>query len=227
MSGLGLVAAASGIGVVLNAGLAALADPLASSGTRTLLLGGLSALVVGAPVWWLNWRPTRRVEPAESADTARRVYLVVVFGISAVVALVALLVVGYRLFEFVLDPVATASLIDRVRAPLGLLVATALVFAYHFAVWRHDRAVIAAHGLAPGRRIGRVVLVAAGDADALERVVQQSTGATVTVWHRALAEAGEAPDVAALVAALEGVTARRVLVIAGPGDRVEVVPLAD
>jgi hypothetical protein len=57
--------------------------------------------------------------------------------------------------------------------------------------------------------------------------VAQSTGASVTVWHRARAEAGEAPDVAALVAALEGVTARRVLVIAGPGDRVEVVPLAD
>lgn len=227
MSGVGLVAAASGVGVVLNAVLAALAGPLAASGTRALLLGGLSALIVGGPVWWLSWRPTRRVEPAETADTGRRVYLVVVFGISAVVALVALLVVGYRLFEFALDPATTESLVDRIRAPLGLLVATALVFAYHFAVWRHDRAVIAAHGLAPGRRIGRVVLVAAGDADALERAVEASTGASVTVWHRALAEAGEAPDAAALVAALEGVTARRVLVLAGPGGRVEVVPLAD
>ena len=61
-------------------------------------------------------------------------YLIAVFGISAVVALIALLFVGYRLFEFGLDPTTGESLIDRVRAPLGVLIATALVFGYHFAV---------------------------------------------------------------------------------------------
>ncbi|GAA4380023.1 hypothetical protein GCM10023152_27960 [Agromyces bauzanensis] len=235
MSAVGLAAAASGIGVVLNATLAALVGPLAASDTRTLLLGGISALVVGGPVWWLSWKPTRRVEPTEIAYTGRRVYLIAVFGVSAVVALIALLVVGFRLFEYFLDPVSGASLIDRVRAPLGLLVATALVFGYHFAVWRHDRAVIAAHGLAPERRIGRVILVAAGDAEALERAVRDATGASVTVWQRAVTEPGAlteaAPaalsDAAAVVGALEGVSAKRVLVIAGPGDRVEVVPLAE
>lgn len=227
MSGVGLVAAASGIGVVLNSVLAELASPLAGSDNRTLLLGGLSALAVGAPVWWLSWGPTRRADPAEVADAGRRVYLIVVFGISAVVALVALLVVGFRLFEFALDPATTASLVDRIRAPLGLLVATVLVFGYHFAVWRHDRSVIAASGLAPARRIGRVVLVAAGDTDALERTVAQATGASVTVWRRAAAEPGTAPDAAAIAAALEGVSARRVLLLTGPGDRVEAVPLAD
>ncbi|MFE5670608.1 DUF5671 domain-containing protein [Agromyces sp. NPDC056523] len=227
MSGIGLVAAASGIGVVLNATLAELVSPLAASDNRTLLLGGLSALLVGAPVWWLNWRPLRRPDPAEVADAGRRVYLVVVFGVSAIVALVALLIVGYRLFEFVLDPATAASLVDRIRAPLGVLVATALVFGYHFAVWRRDRAEIAAHGLARPRRISRVVLVAAGDTDALERGVAEATGASVTVWHRALDEPAAVPDVATLVAALEGVSARRVLLIAGPGERIEVVPLAD
>jgi hypothetical protein len=51
------------------------------------------------------------------------------------------------------------------------------------------------------------------------------------VWRRVPAAAGPvptaAPDAAALVAALEGVSARRVLLLAGPGDRVEAVPLAD
>ena len=231
MSGVGLVAAASGIGVVLNAALAEFASPLAASGERTLLLGGLSALIVGAPVWWLSWEPTRRAAPAEAADAGRRVYLIAVFGLSAVVALVALLVVGYRLFEFALDPTSAASLVDRIRAPLGLLVATALVFGYHFAVWRRDRALIASSGVAPARRIGRVVLVGDGDTVALERAIEQATGASVTVWRRVAAEPGAipttAPDAAALVAALEGVSARRVLLLAGPGDRVEAVPLAD
>jgi Domain of unknown function (DUF5671) len=230
MSGVGLVAAASGLGVIVNATLATLVSPLAASDTRTLLLGGISALLVGGPVWWLEWKPTRQVESTEIGGTGRRVYLIAVFGISAVVALIALLVVGYRLFEFGLDPTTGGSLIDRVRAPLGVLVATALVFGYHFAVWRRDRSVIVAEGLAPARRIGRIILVTAGDAAALKTAVEGATGASVTLWQRSGddSEAGHAgPDAAAVVGALAGVTGRRALVLAGPGDRVEVVRLAD
>jgi hypothetical protein len=226
MSGVGLAASASGIGIVLNATLAASVSPLVASDTRSLLLVGISALVVGGPMWWLSWSPTRRSDPEEIGRPGRRVYLVAVFGISAIVALIALLVVGSRLFEFALDPTTTSSLIDRIREPLGLLVATGLVFGYHFAVWRHDRSVIAAEGLAPVRRISRVILVTAGDAAALEKAIEDVTGASVTVWQRLADESGAGPDAAALVAALEGVTARRVLVLAGPGDRVEVVRLA-
>jgi Domain of unknown function (DUF5671) len=211
----------------VNATLAALVSPLAASDARALLLGGVSALVVGGPVWWLSWRPARQVAATEIAATGRRVYLVAVFGVSAVVALIALLVVGYRLIDFALDPTTSGSLIDRVRAPLGLLVATALVFGYHFAVWRHDRSVIAAEGLAPARRIGRVILVTAGDAAALERAIEDATGASVSVWQRLGDAASAGPDAAALTGALEGVTGKRVLVLAGPGDRVEVVRLGD
>lgn len=232
LAGLGLAAAASGIGVIVNATLGALVSPLVAADSRSLLLGGIAALVVGAPTWWLNWRPTRRLDADEITYPGRRVYLIAVFGISAVVALIALLVVGFRIFEFMLDATSGASLVDRVRAPLGLLVATALVFAYHFAVWRHDRGLIASQGLAPARRIARVVLVAPDAAPELERAIESATGASVTVWPReAVAGAPAAPtavpDAAVLAAAFAGVTARRVLVLAGPGDRLEVVPLAD
>jgi hypothetical protein len=227
MSGVGLVAAASGLGVIVNATLATLVSALAASDTRTLLLGGISALIVGGPVWWLEWKPTRQVESTEIGGTGRRVYLIAVFGISAVVALIALLVVGYRLFEFGLDPATGGSLIDRVRAPLGVLIATALVFGYHFAVWRRDRSVIVAQGLAPARRIGRVILVTAGDAATLKTAIEGATGASVTLWQRSGDETDVVPDAAAVVGALAGVTGRRALVLAGPGDRVEVVRLAD
>ena len=227
MSGIGLVAAASGVGVILNATLATLGGPLAATDDRAPRRGGISAGGVGGPAWWLSWKPTRQVESTEIAYTGRRVYLVAVFGASAIVALIALLVVGYRLFEFGLDPTTTASLIDRVRAPLGLLVATGLVFGYHFAVWRHDRSVIVTEGLAPARRIGRVILVTAGDPAAFEQAIGKATGAPVSVWQRSGDEVGAGPDAAALAGALEGVTAKRVLVLAGPGDRIEVVRLAE
>ena len=63
-SGVALVAAASGIGVIVNAALAMAATPLAGSGARTLLLGGISSLLVGGLVWWLTWKPLERTAAA-------------------------------------------------------------------------------------------------------------------------------------------------------------------
>ncbi|MFB0834448.1 DUF5671 domain-containing protein [Arthrobacter halodurans] len=222
VSGVALAGAASGIGVVVNSLLALSAPPLAGADTRTLLLGGISSLVIGGPVWWLVWRPSAAAEPA-----GRRVYLVVVFGLSAVVALVTLLVIGFRLFEFLLDDVTGASLVERIRVPLGLLVATGLVAAYHFAVWRRDRTELAAGLPERPHAIGHVFLVADGDPAALRRAVGDATGARVTVWARAdAAPAGPGPDPAGLADALSGVAGDRVLVVTGPDGRIDIIPLA-
>lgn len=220
-AGLGLVAAATGVGVVVNALLATLSTPLAGADARTLLLGGIASLAVGAPLWWWAWRPRQAATDARAAG--RRVYLVAVFGVSAVVALIALLIVGYGLFEVALG--SAGGLVERIRAPFGLLVATALVAGYHFAVWRRDR--VAGGSSGGDRAIDRVVLVTGGDSTVLARAIESATGATVSRWVRADAAAqGEVPAEAVL-AALAGIAARRVLVVVGPGERVEVVPLAD
>lgn len=204
-----------------------------------MLLAGISSLLVGAPMWWLAWKPAQRTASSESSP-ARRVYLIAVFGLSAVSALITLLVLGYRLFEFALAQDAGVALVDRVRTPLGLFVATALAAAYHFSVWRHDRAVWAA---LPGqqRSISQVILVASGDGLALKRLIEGRTGATVKLWLRETTEdeAPTSPSGAAqgmyepgpaldlLVDALKDVTSKRVLVVTGLGSAVEVIPLMD
>ena len=241
-SGVALVAAASGIGVIVNSVLAMTATPLAGAGARTLLLAGISSLLVGGPVWWLAWRRVEQSAATGAGLNARRIYLVAVFGLSAVVAVVTLLVIGFRMFEFVLGEVSGGSFVDRIRAPLGLLVATGLVFGYHFAVWRQDRAVLAAAGPVRPRTIGHVFLVAGSDPAPLRRVIGEVTGAGVTVWKRADGGAGAAGfagagvaggDVAGdagaqekrLAAALEGVAAPRVLVVADQHGGIDVIPL--
>ena len=240
-SGVALVAAASGIGVIVNSVLAMTATPLAGTGARTLLLAGISSLLVGGPVWWLAWRPLEPAAATGAGLNARRIYLVVVFGLSAVVAVVTLLVIGFRMFEFFLGDVSGGSLVDRIRAPLGLLVATGLVFGYHFAVWRQDRAVLAAAGPVRPRTIGHVILVAGSDPAPLRRVIDEVTGAGVTVWRRADGGAADitgaagvaggdvAGDAGAqenqLAAALEGVAAARVLVVADQHGGIDVIPL--
>jgi Domain of unknown function (DUF5671) len=240
LSGVGVAATATGLGVVINATLAALSPALAGSDARTLLLAGVSSFVVGAPLWWVVWRPTRGAVPAAAASTGRRVYLIAVFGVSAIVALITLLVLGFRVFEFVLGDVSGDSLIDRIRAPLGLLVATALAAGYHFAIWRRDRAALAAAGGgAPtaSRAIGRVVLVTSAGpaADQLSAAIREATGAGVTVWERAEVDSHNpqstapavVPPIGRVLAALDGVRANRALVIVGIGDQIQVIPLAD
>lgn len=228
-SGVALAAAASGLGVIVNVVLSTATTPLAGSDLRTLLMGGIASLLVGGPVWWLVWKPAVPAEPTQMGSTGRRVYLIAVFGLSAVVALITLLVIGYRVFEFLLDDVTGGSLVDRVRAPLGLLVATGLVAGYHFSVWRRDRSALAAAAPVRRRTIGHVILVTGSDPESQSQVIDDVTGATVTVWMRSDVDAVGAaagPDAEQLARALYGVTGKRVLVVIGPGQRVDVIPLA-
>ncbi len=225
-SGVALAVAATGVGVTVNALLATLATPLVGNNTRSLLLGGISALVIGGALWWASWRP-RTASTTERASTpGRRVYLVVIFGVSALVALITLLVIGYQLFSFALDGTSGDSLVERIRAALGLLVATVLVAAYHFSLWRRDRAVAVVHETP--RNIGRVTMVTSAEPGApvegLAQAIREATGARVTVQRRADAVVGE-PDTAAVIAALDGVEGGHVLVVAGAKAKVEVIRL--
>lgn len=228
LSAVALVGAASGLGVVVNALLATVVAPLVDNDPRTLLLGGLSALAVGLPVWWIAWNPTRSVPPEEAALPARRVYLIAIFGASAVVAVVTLLLIGFRVFQFVLGPAEAGGFVERIRAPFGLLIATAVVFAYHFAVWRSDRR--AARDIVPRQTIGRVLLVTGGEASGLVTAVRAETGAQVTTMRAStpgeVLALGE-DDAPAVLDALRGLAARRVLVVAAPGGGIRAVPLED
>lgn len=235
-SAVALAAAASGIGVIVSSLLAAAVSPLAGGSTRTVLLGGISSLLVGGPAWWIAWKPTRQPRTAGAIPHGRRVYLIAFFGVSAVVALVTLLVTAYRLFEFLLGNVSGGSLIDRIRGPLGLLVAAGLVAGYHFALWRRDRILLAAVLPTRKRTIDQVTLVTGFHQDALALGIAEATGgAKVTTWRRADHGAGtqEAPGalpaaeetIGQVAKAMEGVTARHVLVVLGPRSRIDVIPL--
>ncbi|MCW4384977.1 DUF5671 domain-containing protein [Salinibacterium sp. SYSU T00001] len=223
-SGVALAFAASGFGVVVNAGLAALSGSLAGD-ERSLLFGGLAALVVGALAWVVLWRPHDPGDetPGESwtAFAGRRAYLVIVFGVSALVAVVTLLVIAYGIVQSVIGVPWSESIIESIRQPLGLLTATALVAVYHFVVWRRSAPYPGLERAAA--RIEHVTLVAAGVTDALVEQLRTATGAKITVW----APHDEYPpaDAAALVRALDEVRGEHVLVVTTSGG-VEVVRLA-
>src|SRR5690606_35388523 len=97
-AGVMLAATATGVGVIVNALLAAVGTTLVGSGLQSLLLGGVSALIVGGQLWWVTWSPGAQREPQMMARPGRRIYLVTVFGVSAVVALITLITIAFRVF---------------------------------------------------------------------------------------------------------------------------------
>jgi len=139
LGGLALLAAATGFGVAVNGLLAAATPAVAGERGVDLLLGGLSALSVGLPVWWLTWRPHQAPTEGEAVSRSRRSYLTVLAGVGGVAALVSLILVVYRVLESALEGDSFAVLIDRSRAPFGVLTATTLVAAYHVITWRRER----------------------------------------------------------------------------------------
>ncbi|WP_246468648.1 hypothetical protein [Arthrobacter ipis] len=143
----------------------------------------------------------------------------------------------------------SGTLVGRIRAPLGLLTATALVAVYHYSVWRRERAVLPTDAgslqetdslqeagrvqdtgpvRTARRTIGQVVLVTGSDPVPLSRAIHEASGADVTVWLRSGLPAGPdagQPDARTLMTALEGVSAERVLAVVGPGARIDVIPV--
>ena len=122
-------------------------------------------------MWWLAWKPDKQPRSAAAIPSGRRIYLIAFFGVSAVVALIALLVIAYRIFEFLLGGVLGGSVVDRIRGPLGLLVAAGLVAGYHFALWRRDRALLTAAGAVRRRVIDQVTLVAGPGSEPVEKAL--------------------------------------------------------
>lgn len=224
VSGIALVAAAIGVGTVLVSVIEA-ATPGIDAGmpVENTLLAAVTLLLVGIPVWWVFWARIRRAmatsPSTEVVSPTRRVYLVVLFGLAGVAAVVALITVAVTLMQDVVAGTVGVATLRGMRYGLGTLIGAAAVSAYHGAVFRADRAM----GVAGRARGPRSVLLVGAVSPELDRDLTRATGARVEVWGRLDAPA-EAWDVAALAEELAGYPGLDVVVVAeGGGHRVLVV----
>lgn len=187
MAGIALVTAT--LGVVI--GLRAVGDVVSGTAldppVNTFLVAA-TLLLVGTPVWWGFWgraQRARRARPDEEArSVTRRVYLFLLFGVGAVVGVVAVLAGGFTTIEAGLRGDLGRSTLTDLGTPLALLLTAAAVSGYHWAVYREDRALTADR--APAVAVPaypRDVLLLGPDDDTLVRSVHD-TGARVELWVR-------------------------------------------
>jgi hypothetical protein len=218
MSGLGLVAAAVGLTMVIVAlveALAGQADLLVGGTVVNTLLAAFTLLVVGTPVWLLHWRRVQRAAaaPAELASPVRRAYLVILIGIAGVIAVVALLTGVYLVLDDLLQGRLGSVTLRETSFAIGMLVTAGTISAYHGRVFRADRA------RQPHRdrhHRARWVLLAGPADPAMGKAVAARTGTAVQIVHRTDLDGQPAWDVEEVVRAVESAGPGDVLVLAEP-----------
>lgn len=230
MAGIALVTAALGIVI----GLRATADVVAGAGSdppaNTFLLAA-TLLLVGTPVWWRFWgraQRERRARPdVEARSVTRRVYLFLLFGIGALVGVVAVLTAGFIAIDAALRGDVGRTMVTDLGTPLALLVTAAAVSWYHWLAYREDRAIAVARVPAvTAPTFPCDVLLLGPDDEVLVRSIRDA-GARVEMWVRPPSEPGEGAtwDVATVLGLLAQHPGGAVAVLFGDAGP-SVVPVA-
>ena len=144
VSGAGLVVAASGIATLIATALMAMSgrNTTATDSGDTVAVA-LTLLVIGVPLWWRYWSTIQKYRRADAVgelgSVTRRIYIVALFGVAAVVAVVSLIVIVFILMEDILDGTVGAETLDASAVAIALLLTAGALSWYHFAVFREDR----------------------------------------------------------------------------------------
>jgi hypothetical protein len=178
--------------------------------------------VIGLPLWWTFWSRIREhleADPtAEIASLTRRLYLVVLFGVGGLTALISLIVVLFVGIDDLLDGTFGGETLDSARVGLALLATVTGVAWYHLGTFRSDRAI--AEQLAPAPApltppANHVVLIAPRDG-ALAEALAAATGVVVETWVREDDMPMPDIDIDELVARILEDAGHEVAVVVGP-----------
>jgi hypothetical protein len=220
VAAVGLVTAVVGV-IILAIGFQEAVFPPANSmaSEANMLIGAVTALAVGAPLWVQAWLRIHRArsadETAEVGSPVRRSYLFGLVGVSGAIGLVSLIILLVVVFGDLLGD-GGEPLRNDVQIPIALLFATGVVAFYHFLLVREEREV------ATVREPPKQVVLVTGD-EVLATAVRDLTGARVTVLHRLDAN-GEAADARAVAAAIAASEFDQLLVVPDPVGGVQVIP---
>lgn len=148
-TGLALLAVGTGwcLGLLVDVLLGGDRTAVAASGWRMDLAQFVGYALAGLPAWawaWLRAQRARAADPAvEVRSTVRRAYLYLAAGVALVASAGSLAVILYRGLRLVLGLEVT-NLAGEVSVAVGVLLAGAVVLAYHALALRADGRVRAA-----------------------------------------------------------------------------------
>jgi len=186
--------------------------------------GVITLLTVGGTVWWRNWSRIQHHanEPAELGSPVRRVYLLTVFGSTALVVLGSVLVMVYMVVFGLLEQELGADELAWFRIPLALIGSTVGVAVYHGRVLRDGLRSMPASSR---QEVSTHVTLVAGRGGEWVREFSEYAGVEVRLRLRADVADFVQPSARELSDAVRSVeVGELVITVAGDGT-FEVVPL--
>jgi hypothetical protein len=110
-------------------------------GSELFILEEIARLSVGVALWLIFWRSAQRLFQGDSeeerASALRKLYLYAVVFVSAIYAILMIILLLSDAFRFVMN-VPSVSAPSEVRTPIATILVMALIWAYHTYVLRED-----------------------------------------------------------------------------------------
>jgi hypothetical protein len=205
ISGISLIAASLGLLMIIVAAIESVTPGelvSGSSGTNTLILA-ITLLVVGAPIWWYFWQRIERYATTtteELASPTRRIFLFMLFGISAVAAVVSVITTVFLFLDDLLNSNLSGETVRSMRFAIGILLNNGALAGYHWSIYRHERTTTV-HLFERGRKI---VLVGPAD-ESLVKELKSRVGGDIELWATHDGEgAWSVPELVDLIQSTEG-----------------------
>ena len=182
ISGISLIAAAAGLMMIMVAVIESVTPGevvSTTSSTNTLLLA-VTLIIVGAPVWWFFWNRIEghvAVDGLEQSSPTRRIFLLMLFGVSSIAAVVSVLTGVFLFLDDLLNSKLGLETVRQMRYALAILLANAAISWYHWSIYRHERTI----SIKKAKREKFVVLVGPQDSTIAENI-ESEIGGKVQVW---------------------------------------------
>ena len=227
MSAIGLGTAAVGVplivGAVIGQVLPESGDSIAGSEPiRDQLAFALTAIIIGAPLWYWYWpRMQRTVQEGgaeERGTLARRIYIYGVLGVLALAGIGSLIGFLTGLFNELLRGDLSVDFLHSGRWMLGIIAGSGALLPYHWQVLREDQR----EGGESVSGLKSVTLLAGGEsANELANRLKEALGVRVRLM-RAVDESGASAvsneQLEALLQSISSVAAERLLLVAAEGQ---------
>ena len=184
IAGGGLLAAVGGLTTILVALIETFTNSttIAGGGSSNTLIMAMTLLLVGGPLWGYFWRQIQgnisRSPQEEHASPTRRIYLYVLFGVVGIAAVIDLLISVYLFTRDLFEGNLSRQTLGDMQVPIGILVSSAAVATYHWAIYKSERETIEAKLKGP-----RYILFVGAQDQAFARKIAQTTGARVQMWE--------------------------------------------
>lgn len=145
VAGIGLLAASGGVTMILVSIIESIFKNTEFIGESSIntLLAAITLIVVGAPVWWFQWNSIQKKVNSDliedQSSVVRRIYLLLLFGVVGVTAVIVLLTIAYLVFYDLFQTEISSNTINKIRFPIAIFLTAGFVSIYHWNIYKNEK----------------------------------------------------------------------------------------